>query len=301
MKLTKTARKTIFGMLLVLCLLLPVFMNVAKADFGQKPSITIKVKNAPDNYYIALLKHSRYNESVKDRTINTSGSKLDEWERKALRTISDYNEDGWILYEPRHGAGNYYEESNSKGFYWFGNRYLSPFRVIIVTSDGEVFVSKDVEKVRYTAVFDYDVSTGEIRELIKDSRKLYAMGAVAGYILTLILEGLLLFPYGLASKKSNWFHCILVNTVTQIILNLFLVNNVTEHMTKGIAFLSFLFIEIIILIIEIVYYLLTLYKKDDTRAGRTAVGYAFIANIVSFVIGSCIFESVFVEMYNKLY
>ena len=87
MKLTKTTRKTIFGILLVLGLLLPVLMNVAKADFGPKPSITIKVKNAPDNYYIALLEHSRYNESVKDRTINTSGSKLDEWERKALRTI----------------------------------------------------------------------------------------------------------------------------------------------------------------------------------------------------------------------
>ncbi|MBQ1852383.1 MAG: hypothetical protein II134_00935 [Lachnospiraceae bacterium] len=301
MKLTETARKTIFGMLLVLGLLLPVLMNVAKADFGQKPSITIKVKNAPDNYYIALLKHSRYNESVKDRTINTSGSKLDEWERKALRTISDYNEDGWILYEPRHGVGKYYEESNSKGFYQFGNRYLSPFRVIIVTSDGEVFVSKDVEKVRYTAVFDYDVSTGEIRELIKGSRKLYAMGAVAGYILTLILEGLLLFPYGLASKKSNWFHCILVNTVTQIMLNLYLVNTVSEHMTKGIAFIQFFFIELVIFIIEAVYYGITLYKKDDTRAGRTAVGYAFIANFASFVIGSCIFESVFVEMYNKLY
>lgn len=299
MKLTKTARKTIFGLLLVLGLLLPVLMNVAKADFGQKPSITIKVKNAPDNYYIALLKHSRYNESVKDRTINTSGSKLDEWERKALRTISDYNEDGWILYEPRHGVGKYYEESNSKGFYQFGNRYLSPFRVIIVTSDGEVFVSKDVEKVRYTAVFDYDVSTGEIRELIKDSRKLYAMGAVAGYILTLILEGLLLFPYGLASKKSNWFHCILVNTVTQIMLNLYLVNTVSEHMTKGIAFIHFFFIELVIFIIEAVYYGITLYKKDDTRAGRTAVGYAFIANLASLVIGSIIFDKVLVEMFNR--
>ncbi len=300
MKLTKTARKTVFGMLLVLGLLLPVLMNVAKADFGQKPSITIKVKNAPDNYYIALLKHSRYNESVKDRTINTSGSKLDEWERKALRTISDYNEDGWILYEPHHGVGKYYEESNSKGFYQFGNRYLSPFRVIIVTSDGEVFVSKDVEKVRYTAVFDYDVSTGEIRELIKDSRKLYAMGAVAGYILTLILEGLLLFPYALASKKSNWFHCILVNTVTQIMLNLYLVNTVSEHMTKGIAFIHFFFIELVIFIIEAVYYGITLREKngDDVEGGKV-VGYAFIANLASLVIGSIIFDKVLVEMFNR--
>ena len=54
MKLTKTARKTIFGMLLVLGLLLPVFMNVSKADNGPKPSITINVKNGPQAYYIAL-------------------------------------------------------------------------------------------------------------------------------------------------------------------------------------------------------------------------------------------------------
>jgi len=73
MKLTKTARKTVFGMLLVLGLLLPVFMNVAKAGFWSKPTITINVKNAPQEYYIALYKdgnsfrNERYISELKEK------------------------------------------------------------------------------------------------------------------------------------------------------------------------------------------------------------------------------------------
>ena len=63
MKLTETARKTIFGMLLVLGLLLPVLMNVSKADNGPKPSITINVKNGPAAGFIALLEEGSNREN----------------------------------------------------------------------------------------------------------------------------------------------------------------------------------------------------------------------------------------------
>ena len=129
---------------------------------------------------------------------------------------------------------------------------------------------------------------------------LYAKGAVSCYILTLLLEGILLIPFGFASKKSNWLHFLIANTVTQIILNLFLVYNVTDHMTKGIAFIYFFFIELVIFIIEAVYYGITLREKngDDVEGGKV-VGYAFIANLASLVIGSIIFDKVLVEMFNK--
>ena len=47
-------KKSVPGILLILCLILPFFVRNTKADNGPKPSITIRVKNAPQDYFIAL-------------------------------------------------------------------------------------------------------------------------------------------------------------------------------------------------------------------------------------------------------
>ncbi|MBO4485494.1 MAG: hypothetical protein J5738_08910 [Lachnospiraceae bacterium] len=293
MKLTKTARKTIFGMLLVLCLLLPVLMNVSKADNGPKPSITINVKNGPQAYYIAIRGTDMGSNGTESEVSKLKQAHPGEKEHQAIDKIFslriNINRIGTSCYR---GGGS--------GSYRFGYMVPKTFCVVMVTLDGDVIISDDVTKERYNAVFDYDVSTGELRELIKDGRMLYAKGAVICYILTLIFEAILLFPFGLASKKSNWLHFLIANTVTQIILNIYLVNNITETTTKAIVFLKFLFIEIIVLIIEAVYYGITLREKngDDVEGGKV-VGYAFIANLASLVIGSIIFDKVLVEMFNR--
>ena len=288
-------RKIIFGLLLILGLLLPVLMNVSKADNGPKPSITINVKNGPQAYYIALRGsggsgHDHHWEYEKSRLKeNYPGEK----EHQAIDKIFSLG----IHITP---VGTSCYRGGGSGSYRFGYMVPKTFCVVMVTLDGDVIISDDVTKERYNAVFEYDVSTGELRELIKDGRMLYAKGAVSCYILTLLLEGILLIPFGFASKKKNWIHFLIANTVTQIILNVYLVNNVTDHMTKGIAFTHFFFIELVIFIIEAVYYGITLREKngDDVEGGKV-VGYAFIANLASLVIGSIIFDKVLVEMFNR--
>lgn len=300
MKLTETARKTIFGMLLVLGLLLPVLMNVSKADNGPKPSITINVKNGPQAYYIALRgsggsggSGGSFHDIAEFQKSRLKEKYPDEKEQQAIDKIFS-----WGIHITPVGTSCY--RGGGSGSYRFGYMVPKTFCVVMVTLDGDVIISDDVTKERYNAVFEYDVSTGEIHELIKDSRMLYAKGAASCYILTLLLEGILLIPFGFASKKRNWIHFLIANTVTQIILNLFLVYNVTDHMTKGIAFIYFFFIELVIFIIEAVYYGITLREKngDDVEGGKV-VGYAFIANLASLVIGSIIFDKVLVEMFNR--
>lgn len=214
MKLTKTARKTIFGMLLVLGLLLPVLMNVSKADNGPKPSITINVKNGPAAYYIALRGSvANFDDIAKLQKSRLKEKYPDEKEQQAIDKIFS-----WGIHITPVGTSCY--RGGGSGSYRFGYMVPKTFCVVMVTLDGDVIISDDVTKERYNAVFDYDVSTGELRELIKDGRMLYAKGAAICYILTLIFEAILLFPFGLASKKSNWLHFLIANTVTQIILNI---------------------------------------------------------------------------------
>ena len=237
MKLTKTARKTIFGMLLILCLLLPLFTNVSKADMGPKPSITVKVRNAPAEYYIALSGGSGHDRYTEDEISRLKKENPGEKEHQAIDKIFSLG-----IHITPVGKSCYRSGGTT---YRFGYMVPSAFEVVIVSLDGEVYMSDTVWKKRYNAVFEYDVSTGEIHEIIKESQMLYMSGAIGCYLLTLICEGLLLIAFGFAAKKKNWIHFLIANTVTQIILNVYLVNNVTERDTSFFVLLYFLFIEVI--------------------------------------------------------
>ncbi|MBO4485493.1 MAG: hypothetical protein J5738_08905 [Lachnospiraceae bacterium] len=293
MKLTKTARKTIFGMLLILCLMLPLFANVSRADTGPKPSITVKVRNAPAEYYIALSGGGGHDRYTKDEISRLKKENPGEKEHQAIDKIFSLR-----IHITPVGKSCYRSDGHT---YTFGYMVPSAFEVVIVSLDGEVYMSDTVWKKRYNAVFEYDVSTGEIHEIIKESRMLYASGAIGCYILTLIFEGLVLFAFKLASKKKNWIHFLIANTVTQIILNVYLVNNVTERDTSFFVLLYFLFIEVIICIIEAVYYGLTLRKKDGGKAGGMAVLYACTANTVSLVLGGLVYAKMWLEIFNIAY
>lgn len=293
----KRNRKTIFGLLLILCLMLPLFVRNTKADNGPKPSITIRVKNAPAEYYIALSGgggHDRYKE---DKISRLKKENPGEKEHQAIDKIFSLG-----IHITPVGKSCYRSGGTT---YRFGYMVPKTFEVVIVSLDGEVYWSNIVTKERYNAVFEYDVSTGEIHEIINESRMLYVSGAIGCYLLTLICEGLLLIAFGFAAKKKNWIHFLIANTVTQILLNVFLVNNITEGMTSGFAMLCFLFIEFVIFIIEAVYYKITLRRKDEDKEGEKAreltTLYALAANFTSFLVGSMIYTKLWIEIFNVSY
>ena len=293
----KHNRKIIFGLLLILGLMLPLFANVSKADMGPKPSITVKVKNAPAEYYIALSGGSGHDRYKEDEISRLKKENPGEKEHQAIDKIFSLG-----IHITPVGKSCYRSGGTT---YRFGYMVPKTFDVVIVSLDGEVYRSNTVTKERYNAVFEYDVSTGEIHEIIKESRMLYVSGAIGCYLLTLICEGLLLIAFGFAAKKKNWIHFLIANTVTQILLNVFLVNNITEGMTSGFAMLCFLFIEFVIFILEAVYYKITLRRKDEDKEGEKAreltTMYALAANFTSFLVGSMIYTKLWIEIFNVSY
>lgn len=100
--------------------------------------------------------------------------------------------------------------------------------------------------------------------------------------LTLLIEGLIFFIFGYR-KKSSWITFIFVNLFTQVALNILLSGpNLTAYWIFGLAFY-----EIIIFIVEAILFsaILKEYKK-----GR-AVTYAFVANIISLLLGCILISS----------
>jgi len=100
--------------------------------------------------------------------------------------------------------------------------------------------------------------------------------------LTLLIEGLIFFIFGYR-KKSSWITFIFVNLFTQGALNILLSGpNLTAYWIFGLAFY-----EIIIFIVEAILFsaILKEYKK-----GR-AVTYAFVANIISLLLGCILISS----------
>ena len=273
-------KKSVPGILLILCLILPFFVRNTKADNGPKPSITIRVKNAPQDYFIALSgggSDSRdRNEKIKLKEANPG-----EKESKAIDLLFTLG-----VHTTPVGKSCY----RSSGItYTFGYMVPKNFHVILVTLDGEVFTSNDVTKVRFNAVFDYDVSTGELVEQIEDGRKRFAANIIVNYLLTLLLEGLILFAFGYASKKANWIHFLIANTVTQALLNVYLACNITDGMASLYIMMDFFFIEFVIFLMEGIYYAATLRGKDDAKDGKLSFLYAAVANLFSLTVGALVY------------
>lgn len=103
---------------------------------------------------------------------------------------------------------------------------------------------------------------------------------IARLLTTLFLEGLIFYLFGMRQKRS-WIAFLIINLITQIGMGLYL-SNVT---LGSYAFLGFLFIEAIIIIVEIVAFLLAV--KEFKRWWMT-VFYVILANVFSAMAGNFI-------------
>ena len=294
----KHNRKIIFGLLLILCLMLPLFANVSKADTGPKPSIVINVKNAPEDYFIALLEQDAddWGNIGDDQKKYFKENYPGEKEQQALDTLFAYDVDRWQMHITPTGAFAY--RSAASGTYRFGYMVPQIFRVIIVTLDGEIITSSAAKKKSFNAVYDYDVATGEITEIITESCWQYALNVIANYALTLSIEGILFVLFGFAVKKKNWLHFLIINTVTQIALNVWLVLTVGNGWYWYDVFEGLVTIEIGILIVEAVYYAITLRGKDNTPKRRRSLLYGLVANATSFLLGYMVLYNLWMKFYE---
>ena len=98
-------------------------------------------------------------------------------------------------------------------------------------------------------------------------------------VLTLLIEGLIFFLFGYR-KRISWIIFLVTNLITQGLLNAMITGPENTYMW----FIIFIFLEIIILIVEMIVFALTLKEHKKDRA----IGFALTANIASLIFGGII-------------
>ena len=267
--------------------LLPVFLcdvvtgGVARADMGPKPSITVKVVNGPQEYYIALLQQTDY------IYLPESGDRIDNdvaWE--VLRT---YRDGKWqVCWATR---GKSVRHSNKKGQYRYTYSVPDPFRVILVTPDGGTFVSDELDQKAFNAVCTYDVSTGT---LVEDLTRWEAERADKGYktivgydyvilclIVTLIVEFVMLLFFRIPVSKRNMLCFFAANVITNLSYSYYSVLTSQEPD----FFLRCIICEIFIAFFEGGVYAILMRDAEGKRNGQNQFTYGVAANFMSAIFG----------------
>ena len=268
----------ILALNIALCISLPLY-----ADMGPKPSVTLKIKNAPEGRYgVGLLvkKSNGY------RDDNQTYSNVEGMNRAMFDKMMAYEEDGWsIAFSPSRnpfiGFPNEYGNTRSE----FKYTYYAPshFKIILVTGeDGAEYVSNEIETTRYEAACYYDFETGVLAEDLEkyeQDDKSYFRRSVSFCVGTLIMEGLILFAFGLGQLR-NIPVFLIANVLTQFYLHATLWGNYKAHGPGGWGnLLIFMGSELLIVIVETVLYAIFM-RQENGKHGRI-VAYGIFANILS--------------------
>lgn len=272
------ANKKLVGLIISIILCVFLFSIIIHADTGPKPEINITGINMPDELcYMDLLVDY-------PRTFDyTNLDDLDSYNSEMLGLLQNYNIDGWrpglvtgtgapmfgdIVCTVENGA-------TKMRFSYMGvpDRY----RIIVVTESGNVVVSNIIEKKAFQSYVYFDFLTEEAYEEIETPLSFRPF--LISFLVTIIIEGILLILFGFSMKK-NYKPFLIINLLTQISLNaiigLFMVMNGTSA-----AFLAYIVFEIVILIVETVYF--GRYLVEHSVLRRRV--YGVVANCVSFLFG----------------
>lgn len=260
-------------LLCLLCLIPP-----ARADIGPKPEVTITVVNAPEGeIYLDLLTEGEPTDSPypKPEAFDPNPA--------VLANLLSLEGEGWVLAYTTGVSGPPVFGSvlpREDGTWHFSYVGLpETFRVAAATAD-----QAKAAEVPYTRDFVgnivYDWRTNTVREATPPPLRFFVRLA-ATLIPTLVIEGAILWLFGFREKRS-WLVFLAVNAATQTGLHLAVGSMLAE---AGWHFLNYsltiLIPELVIWTAEALAYAVLL--RERTRARR--VGYAFAANIASFVLG----------------
>jgi len=253
------------------------FAFPAHADMGPKPSLTIIVKNPPDEpYYLDLLIQNR---GTYDNLRETRAS-LDQ---TMLGLLKSKEFDGWFpalvdgtttpLWAKLTGTPS--GETMVHDFNYMG--VPTVFKIIVVTKSGTVKVSETIHTYLFQTTITYDLLSAKLS--MPNMAIAYLQQFFSTFIPTLLIEGLVLFLYRLWTRK-NLKTILVVNFVTQLFMTAIVGTYLFSH---GIfsAVIILLLIEPVILIAEALIYRVKLEHGSKTRY----VAYAIVANFFSWFAG----------------
>ncbi len=269
-----------FGFKFILLVLLVVFLASIRAsdvhaDMGAKPSIEIHLVNEPDqHFYLALLTRERGGTGTNCELM------LDNVKEETVQKyLEDFFYNDWQFFQSPVGQNIY--EKQEDGRYYYGYMVPEDFKVIIICDDGTVCLSDNINPKEFDAVVVYDVDDGTLTEQIENKTGRHILYVAICYLLTLAFELLILKLFGYPFTKRNTLCIVFINTITNISFNVFLIN---QH-SDIVMFFLWLFAEFLIMLIESIFYLITLRDSESNPRHGKSFAYGVVANFVSAALG----------------
>ena len=277
----------------------------AFADFGPKPQLTVRVKNAPqESYYLDLLAKGDWDAEDVDSNDGIEWSyhdKEDTLDPDLLALLRDNVPTGWhaCVAQGTTGApiyGELYSENtdaSGNALHRFGYVGVpSTYRIILVTESGKVWVSDILNRrvLQSSVTVNWSDDTSAVTVSVPSTIPGYLLQFVATLVPTLLIEGiiLLLFQY---SWKQNWKAFLLVNLITQ---GLLAIASSVYAIQSGPNMFSYLIFflpaELFILIAEAYLYAGRGMLKGHSK--KRAAAYAVTANLISAILGYYLTEAV---------
>ena len=261
--------------MLLVVFLVSISASDVHADMGAKPSIEIHLVNGPNqHFYLALLTRERGD------TGTNCELKLDNVNEETVRKyLEDFFYNDWQFFQSPVGQNIYNKQED--GLYYFGYMVPDDFKIIIICDDGTVCLSDNINPKEFDAVVVYDVDAGTLIEQIENKTGRHILYVAICYLLTLAFELMILKLFGYPFTKRNIFCFVLINTITNISFNVFLIN---QHSSIGMVLL-WLVAEFLIMLIESIFYLITLRDSEGKPRRGKSFAYGVAANFVSAFLG----------------
>ena len=256
------------------------FAADAHADMGAKPSITLTVVNGPKSYYVALLT------DVRDKQGDNSELKLENVDSDSVRAyLEDFQYDGWDFFQSPVGSNIF--EYHSENEFYFGYMVPDRVRVILISSDGTVYISDELDVEDFDSQITYDVQAGTLTEKLDEYKGVRGvLYVILCFVLTLVFEFLILKLFRYPLTRWNVICFNIINMLTNIPLNA--VNYFLGMKADLPLLVIWFFLEILIIFIEGIFYIFTLKDKEGHRRKFKNFAYGVIANVFSAVMGFAI-------------
>ena len=271
-------KKVFVFILALVCVSFAVSVN-AYADMGPKPSVTVYVNGVEDGRddYIALIE--KQEEFVPYDEYNKA---KDDVKKKIYEFAQT---DGYYLAN-RPVDNPYYKMNGRDSAEWY---YQPPeiFKILLYFPDNESFLVSDVqEKYAFDSYFTVEVNGDSLTIAPNGGAKgiiAEACGLLVRIALTVLIEMGVALWFGYRGKRELRL-ILIINIITQVLLNALIAYGDNVFGGLGAVF-AYIFGEIVVFIVEAIVYSVKLPTISEVCTSRGGVGYAFVANLASFLGG----------------
>lgn len=277
---------------ILLCLTAVLLAGTASANSAPPDClVAVKVSSRPDElYYVDILAEGTGGDN--GLRYSYSEEKIQSLDSGLVENMWSAVPEGWFpctlgSYRDFHVQGDLEGSGGSHSFR--GYNMPQRFRILIATKSGETWVSDVLEREALQVGVQVDWKAGTAK--VPPAWVAYVLQFLSTVLPTLIIEGCVLLAFQYDWRK-NWKPFLLANLVTQGLLAVFLSQGMVRSgltMYSAVIYSVILIpVEIVILLVELIFY----QKFLVGHSRRRAAGYAVAANLTSYVLGWFVVQAV---------